>query len=67
MNSKKKNTVNEPSEVYETSPSTEANSEELHPILVQLIEKSKKEHEQGLVFSHEEAMSIIKLRFPFLK
>ena len=61
MTSKKKNTVNEPSEVYETT------SEELHPVLVKLLEKSIKEHQDGKVFSHEEARQIIKSKFPFLK
>jgi ABC-type cobalamin/Fe3+-siderophores transport system ATPase subunit len=62
-----KNTVNEPSEVYETTPKVETTSEELHPVLVKLLEKSIKEHQDGKVFSHEEARQMIKSKFPFLK
>ena len=36
---------------------------QLNPILVQLIEKSKKNHQEGNVFSHEEAMKKIKLKY----
>ena len=43
MTSKKKNTINEPSEVYETTSKVETTSEELHPVLVKLLEKSIKE------------------------
>lgn len=67
MTSKKKNTINEPSEVYETTSKVETTSEELHPVLVKLLEKSIKEHEEGKVFSHEEARQMIKSKFPFLK
>ena len=67
MNSNKKNNAEEPAEAYEVTPKVDSNEEELHPILVQLIEKSKQEHEQGLGFSHEEAMRRIKVRFPFFK
>lgn len=41
--------------------------EELHPVLVKLLEKSIKNHEEGNVISHEEAMRRIKERYPFLK
>ncbi|MFA9186638.1 hypothetical protein AAGV33_00895 [Flavobacterium sp. FBOR7N2.3] len=64
MNAKKKNIVKEPTEIYEATSKTRVLSEELNPILIQLIEKSKKEHEQGLDLSHEEAMQKIKLKFP---
>lgn len=43
------------------------NEEEMHPILVQLLEKALKESEQGLGIPHEEVMLIIKEKFPFLK
>lgn len=62
MDHSKKDIVNEPSDIYELSHQTENTIEELNPILIQLIEKSKKEHEQGLSFSHEMAMEKIKLR-----
>ena len=39
MNAKRKDTAKEPSEVYETSQNVDANKEELHPILVKLLEK----------------------------
>lgn len=64
MNAKKKNIVKEPTKIYEAISKTGITSEELNPILVQLIEKSKKEHEQDLDLSHEEAMQKIKLKFP---
>ena len=67
MNSNKKNSAKEPAEAYEVTPKVDSNEETLHPVLVQLINKSKQEHEQGLVFSNEEAMRRIKARFPFLK
>ncbi len=63
MNAKKINIAKEPTVIYETSK-TKITSEELNPILVQVIEKSKKEHEQGLDLSHDEAMQKIKLKFP---
>ena len=60
--------LHEPASVYETeSKSTDNQSEELHPILLKLIEKGKRESELGLGITHEEAMRIIKLKFPFLK
>ncbi len=60
--------VQEPASVYETeSKSTTNQSEELHPILLKLIEKGKRESELGLGIPHEEAMRRIKLKFPFLK
>jgi len=67
MNSNKKDSAKEPAEAYEVTPKVDANEEVLHLVLVQLIEKSKQEHEQGLGFSTEEAMRRIKARFPFLK
>ena len=67
MNSKNKNTLNEPSEVYQPTSNVEATSEELHPVLSKLLEKSKKEYEEGNFFSHDEARQIIKSKFSFLK
>jgi hypothetical protein len=65
---KKQDLVQEPATVYETEKkSFSEDSEELHPILVKLIEKSKKNHEEGNVFSHEEMMRRVKLKYPFLK
>ena len=67
MTSKKKNKIEEPAEAYEVTPKSEVSSEELHPVLVQLLEKSKKEIAEGKGIPHEEAMKMIKLKFPFLK
>ncbi len=67
MNSKKKNSVNDPAEVYEETPTNEVNSGELHPVLVQLLEKSIKEIEEGNTFTHEEVMRMTKEKYPFLK
>ncbi|HRE76909.1 MAG TPA: hypothetical protein PLL09_03700 [Flavobacterium sp.] len=41
--------------------------EELHPILVKLLEKSIQEANEGKLIPHEEAMRRIKERYPFLK
>ena len=67
MTSKKKNTVNEPSEVYQTTPKVETTSEELHPILEKLLEKSIQDANESKGISHEEMKQKIKLRYPFLK
>jgi hypothetical protein len=63
MNAKKKNIVEEPAEVYEVTPNSEVTSEGLHPVLIQLIDKSIKNHDEGNVFTHKEAMKIYKERF----
>ena len=65
---KKLNIVQEPAIEYKTEEKSSSEfSEELHPILVKLIEKSKKNHEEGNVFSHEEVKRKVKLKYPFLK
>jgi hypothetical protein len=66
MDANKKNIANEPSEIYETV-TNEKNSEELHPVLEQLLEKSIQESKEGKVISHEEAMRRIKEKIAFLK
>ena len=66
MDANKKNIANEPSEIYETVPN-EKKSEELHPVLEQLLEKSIQESKEGKVISHEEAMRRIKEKIAFLK
>jgi hypothetical protein len=58
--------VEEPTVEYNVEEKIYANIED-HPLFAKVIEKSKKQHEQGLGFSHEEAMRRIKLKFPFLK
>ena len=67
MTSKKKNKIEEPTEAYEVTPKSEVSSEELHPVLVQLLEKSIKEIEEGKTFTHEEVMRMTKEKYPFLK
>lgn len=65
---KKPDIVQEPAMVYETEKeSSSEDSEELHPILIQLIEKGKCEAALGLGIPHEEAMRRLKLKYPFLK
>jgi hypothetical protein len=66
MNSKKTNKVEEPTEIYEISKK-EVISEELHPILVQILEKSIQQAREGKTFTHEEVMKMTKEKYPFLK
>jgi len=67
MASKKKNRIEEPTESYEVTPKDEVTSEELHPVLVQLLEKSIKEIEDGKTSSHEEVMKRFREKFPLQK
>ena len=67
MVSKKKNIIEEPTEAYEVTPKDEVTSEELHPVLVQLLEKSIKEIEDGKTSSHEEVMKRFREKFPLQK
>ncbi|WP_299519526.1 hypothetical protein, partial [uncultured Flavobacterium sp.] len=41
--------------------------EELHPILIKLLEKSIQDSKEGKGISHEEMQKRIKLKYPFLK
>ncbi len=64
----KPDAVQEPETVYGTGNDLISNDpEELHPILVKLIEQSKAESEAGMGIPHEEVMRRVKLRYPFLK
>jgi hypothetical protein len=67
MTSKKKNKIEEPTEAYEVTPKSEATSEELHPVLVRLLEKSIKEIEEGKTSTHEEVMKRFREKFPLQK
>lgn len=67
MTSKKKNRIEEPTEAYEVTPTNEVTSEELHPVLIQLIEKGLKEIEEGKTFTNEEVIRMTKEKYPFLK
>lgn len=64
MTSKKNTRVEEQAEAIIKD---EITSEKLHPVLVQLLEKSIKEANEGKTFTHEEVMRMTKERFPFLK
>jgi hypothetical protein len=64
----KMNFVQEPAAIYKAeNDSISNNPEELHPILVKLIEQCKAESEAGMGIPHEEVMRRLKLRYPFLK
>ena len=58
--------VEEPTVEYNAVEKIYTNIED-HPLFAKVIEKSRKQHKEGLGFSHEEAMRRIKLKFPFLK
>lgn len=60
------NKVEEPITDYNVEKNA-VQEEELHPVLVKLLEKSIKNHEEGNVISHDEALKRIKERYPFLK
>jgi hypothetical protein len=64
----KKEPVQEPvTEYLKVENSTSDEEEEFHPILIQLLEKAKRESKLGLGISQEEAMLRIKEKYPFLK
>jgi hypothetical protein len=63
---KKMDLVQEPAAIYESEKNSALNeSEELHPILKQLILKSKQDAQEGKGISHEEMMRRVKLKYPF--
>lgn len=62
-----KDKFQEPVSDYQVNESSEVDSDEMHPVLKQLIEQSIKQHEQGLVYTHEEAMKMIREKYDFLK
>ena len=65
---KKQESFQEPEAIYGIENNLISNNpEELHPILVKLIEQSKAESEAGMGIPHEEVMRRVKLRYPFLK
>lgn len=65
MDSKKKNKIEEPSEIYEVTQNNEANSDELHPVLIQLLEIGLKQIENGEVRTHGEVMADMKKKYKF--
>lgn len=60
------NKVEEPTAEYNLAKKA-VNEEELHPVLIKLLEKSIQEANEGKLIPHEEAMRRIKERYPFLK
>ena len=60
------NKVEEPITEYNVEKNA-LQEEELHPVLVKLLEKSIQEANEGKLIPHEEAMRRIKERYPFLK
>jgi len=60
------NKIGEPVTDYNLGEKS-VDQEELHPVLIKLLEKSIKEADEGKLISHEEAMRRIKERYPFLK
>jgi predicted transcriptional regulator len=72
MNSKKKNIVEEPAEVYEVTPSNEVASqnndvwEQLPRYVKDAIDLGLEQSDKGLTISHDEVMRLTKEKFPFL-
>lgn len=61
------NRVEEPVTAFEKPAAySSEEEEEMHPVLVQLLEKALKESEQGLGISHEEMMKKVKAKYPFI-
>lgn len=63
----KKDKINEPAETYEVNQKNDETSEELHPILVALLDKSIEDARLGKGVPHEEVMKRVKEKYPFLK
>ncbi|MFY7743173.1 MAG: hypothetical protein ACOVQR_11020 [Flavobacterium sp.] len=60
------NKVEEPITDYNVEKNA-VQEEELHPILIKLLEKSIQDSKEGKGISHEEMQKRIKLKYPFLK
>jgi len=60
------NKVEEPIVQYDLTKNAD-HEEELHPILIQLLEKSIQDSKEDKGISHEEMQKRIKLKYPFLK
>ena len=59
----KKNQAEEPTENYQIESANEVQSEELHPILVQLIALGKEQSRQGLGKPHAQVMEEMKKKY----
>ena len=71
MTSKKKNKIEEPTEAYEVTPKSEVIAsndawEQLPEHVKKAIELGFEQADKGLVFTHEEVMSNLKKKYPFL-
>ena len=60
------NKVEEPKTEYGVDEQTEQ-EEELHPVLIELLKKSKQQAKEGKGIPHDEVMKRMKEKFPFLK
>ena len=65
MSKKEINKIEEPSEIYEVTQNNEATSDELHPVLIQLLEIGLKQIENGEVKTHDEVMADMKKKYKF--
>ena len=71
MTSKKKNKIEEPTEAYEVTPKSEVIAsndawEQLPEYVQKAIELGIEQADKCLVFTHEEVMSNLKKKYPFL-
>lgn len=71
MTSKKKNRIEEPAEAYEVTSKSEVIAsndvwEQLPEHVQKAIEMGIEQADKGLFFTHEEVMSNLKKRYPFL-
>ena len=58
-----KDKFQEPISDYQVNENSEVDSDEIHPVLKQLLEQSLKEADKGLGIPHEEVMAEIKRKF----
>ena len=65
MTSKKKNKIEEPTEAYEVTLKSELTSENLYPVLVQMLEIGLKQIELGQTKPHEQVMVEMKKKYNF--
>ena len=59
------NKVEEPTDLYQTTPESKIVSEELNPILVQLLEIGLKQIELGQTKPHNQVMAEMKKKYNF--
>ena len=71
MTSKKKNRIEEPTEAYEVTPKSQVFTgndawDQLPEQVQKAIELGVKQADEGYIFTHEEVMSNLKKKYPFL-